>query len=426
MHFTYCVLALLLANLTVCHARTFTSSDGRSLEAIPLSADLDSIVVIHSTTGRIFDIPFERLSEADRAFAEAFTPPERLPVPPLEEAIFTISGPKGNGSGFLVQSEGRVHLYTNQHVISGTRPENLELDSAAGESLPAGPLEIDPGRDVARILVPATKGLIVADTVTLDEAIACYGNSQGAGVVTRDEGKVLGVGADNVEVDAEIVPGNSGGPIVNHLDEVVGVATYVKRGQAPGANNEEDEKDRNEAEEKAHWTIQGTRYTQTRRFGLNLTGGTEWLPVDWNRYYELSTLADRDERLVQQWRELTVGILGDPFVTYSTSNYLDNPIITNLIEIQNEESRQRYNYTNDQVSGRRLATINRKVRDDMVRQFNDSAAQLMASLKDSARTFRRARIPYFIQLNEDRQNLTAAWKRYIVHHAHRRNAFKFR
>lgn len=62
---TTCVL---LVACMAAHARTWTDTTGRELEANFVSATEQAVTVRRSTDGKVFEIPLERLSEADRAF----------------------------------------------------------------------------------------------------------------------------------------------------------------------------------------------------------------------------------------------------------------------------------------------------------------------------------------------------------------------
>jgi hypothetical protein len=108
-----------------------------------------------------------------------------------------------------------------------------------------------------------------------------YGNSLGSGVATELKGRILGVGPEKIEVDAEFVRGNSGSPILDAQGQVIGVATYVTR-TAPGTD----------------WVADNTRFTLTRRFGLRLDK-TTWvkvMPDDLRA--QLRSLSDVDNFLV--------------------------------------------------------------------------------------------------------------------------------
>jgi hypothetical protein len=74
---------------------------------------------------------------------------------------------------------------------------------------------------------------VVADhaeqSLQIGAEIVVAGNSEGEGVVREIPGKLVGLGPDRIEVDAEFVPGNSGSPILlKSTGQVIGVATYMK------------------------------------------------------------------------------------------------------------------------------------------------------------------------------------------------------
>jgi S1-C subfamily serine protease len=69
----------------------------------------------------------------------------------------------------------------------------------------------------------------VGTNVSIGDEVVALGNAEGEGVVNTLYGKVVGIGPNLLEVDAPVVPGNSGSPII-HLKtgKVIGVATYVR------------------------------------------------------------------------------------------------------------------------------------------------------------------------------------------------------
>ena len=87
---------------------------------------------------------------------------------------------------------------------------------------PATPLELDQSRI----------------SVKIGDAIVVLGNSGGGGVVTKLEGKLVGIGPDRIEVSAEFIPGNSGSPIIHvPTGKVIGIATYLTRRYEEFAGN---------------------------------------------------------------------------------------------------------------------------------------------------------------------------------------------
>lgn len=62
--------------------------------------------------------------------------------------------------------------------------------------------------------------------------VVAYGNSLGGDVMTELPGKVVGLGSDRIEIDCEIMPGNSGGPVVLKDSKlVIGISTYLTKGR---------------------------------------------------------------------------------------------------------------------------------------------------------------------------------------------------
>lgn len=97
-----------------------------------------------------------------------------------------------------------------------------------------------------------SKEAAIGDEVGVD------GNSQGASVVTELKGKIVGLGPGLVEVDAPLVPGNSGSPILYvKSGKVIGITSYVKRRE-----HDEISKDSGVAE--------------VRRFGYRLDAIKTW------------------------------------------------------------------------------------------------------------------------------------------------------
>lgn len=181
--------------------------------------------------------------------------------------IVIITGTNGGGSGFIFSKGGRQFLASNIHVIAAVRPPSFA-------TLDGTPLRFKPnsrfvavGHDIFMMeLEASSNGIPVVEsfekTVTVNDPIVVFGNSGGGDVATAITGKVVGIGPDRVEIDAEIEHGNSGSPIV-HLSsgKVIGVATYVMT-------------------EK---TISGK--TKDRRFGYRLDTVRKWEAVDWARFY---------------------------------------------------------------------------------------------------------------------------------------------
>ncbi len=63
----------------------------------------------------------------------------------------------------------------------------------------------------------------------INTPIAALGNGGGNGVVSVEKGKILGTSGDSLEVDAGIIQGNSGGPVVERRPAKQTWFTYLSR-----------------------------------------------------------------------------------------------------------------------------------------------------------------------------------------------------
>ncbi len=248
---------------------TWTSPDGRSIEA-EIIATTDAAVKMRRADGFEFSAPISVFSQSDQERIRNWTPPPMDLIAP-QQAVYVIETPNGRGTGFLVAANNQAWLYTNQHVIDS--PRKLRVIGSSGGTLKVGELEIAKDRDLARFKVDLRSGLAIAPDPTHGDEIIVYGNSRGTGHITEDYGKIVGISPTEIEVDADIVAGNSGGPIVNASNEVFAVSAYVLF-----------------ADQDRDATIAGTRFEASRRFGLLINREIPFVRVDLDDYADAHTI----------------------------------------------------------------------------------------------------------------------------------------
>ncbi len=146
----------------------------------------------------------------------------------LQAAVVTVETASGTGTGFYISKEG--HLLTANHVVGSSKL--VKIKTATGRVLPGEVLSCDPKRDVALLktaAVPFDPLPIRTSDPGAGEEVFAIGSPLGDvfnGSITR--GVVSGYrdtpGGRFLQSDVSILPGNSGGPLVDAAGQVVGIA----------------------------------------------------------------------------------------------------------------------------------------------------------------------------------------------------------
>lgn len=218
--------------------------------------------------------------EADRRASEL--------VSQFGDSLLVVQGKKGAGSGFFCKDAQGTGVYTNIHVAVAEK--GLTFKDIRGRAATVGASKAATGRDIVRFDCPDPPAMplqLVEDfdsTVHIGDPIVVLGNPDGAGVVKPLSGKVVAIGPDLVEVDAEFIPGNSGSPIIHASSgKVIGIATYLIVQKVDALKNRRSE-------------------TDIRRFGYRVDGVREWQPINWQIMYE-------DVATLEGVEELTDGLI---------------------------------------------------------------------------------------------------------------------
>lgn len=145
-------------------------------------------------------------------------------------------GPKkGQGSGFLVSSDG--YILTNNHVVQDA--DQITIVLADGREIPAKVIGADPNTDVALLKIEATDleflALADSDSLEIGEWVMAVGSPhrlQGSvtvGVVSAKGRNELDIAPVEqfIQTDAAINMGNSGGCLLDMDGNVVGMNTAI-------------------------------------------------------------------------------------------------------------------------------------------------------------------------------------------------------
>jgi serine protease Do len=191
-----------------------------------------SVVGINVTAIEEYTDPFFKFFEDDPFFRYFFGDSFRYRVPV-----------RSLGSGFIISPDG--YIVTNDHVIGNAREIIVTLST--GEKYKAKVVGKDYVSDIAVLKIEAGKKLPYlvlgnSDDVIIGEWAIAMGNPFGlfelghqptvtVGVISAVkmnlhsvEGRIY---RDMIQTDAAINSGNSGGPLLNALGEVIGINTVI-------------------------------------------------------------------------------------------------------------------------------------------------------------------------------------------------------
>ncbi|NNG37907.1 PDZ domain-containing protein [Flexivirga sp. ID2601S] len=148
---------------------------------------------------------------------------------------------EGAGTGVVLSSDGTV--LTNYHVVDGST--QIRVVAAGGKTYTAKVVGHDEQRDIAVLKLEGASGMTTAklDTASavLGEKVTAVGQGGGRGTLYQTGGTVTGTGRQItargedggssesltglIETNAQIVPGYSGGALLDSDGEVIGINT---------------------------------------------------------------------------------------------------------------------------------------------------------------------------------------------------------
>lgn len=153
------------------------------------------------------------------------------------------------GTGMVITSDGLV--LTNNHVIEGSTAISVAVAST-GATYDAQVVGTDVTDDVAVLRLDGASGLptvaIDKDSEAVGDAVTAVGNAEGGGALMAASGSISrldatvttsstdGVSGETldgmIEIQADVVSGDSGGPLLDAEGEVAGMTTAASSGSA--------------------------------------------------------------------------------------------------------------------------------------------------------------------------------------------------
>ncbi|CAN5223208.1 hypothetical protein BH11ACT3_BH11ACT3_04640 [soil metagenome] len=188
----------------------------------------------------------ETASEPTTAGTTPASAAQQVGVVTIDTDLYYGSG-QAAGTGMILTSDGTI--LTNNHVVEGSTTITVTVEST-GEKYTADVVGTDKTVDVAVLQLEDASGL---DAVKIDSAeaavgdtVTSVGNAEGTGDLVAAIGTVTDVAqritvtdeltgkpkalTDLIEVNADVVSGDSGGPLFDADGEVTGIVTAASSG----------------------------------------------------------------------------------------------------------------------------------------------------------------------------------------------------
>ena len=185
-----------------------------------------------------------------QAAATASSASEEVGVVTINTVLDYDTQEQAAGTGMILTSGGLI--LTNNHVVEGATSIKVTVEST-GQSYTAKVIGTDQKQDVAVLQLAGASGLSTVNfapnaTVSAGQSVYSVGNAEGTGDLVTAVGTVsatnqsLSLPADSttkaesltglIELDSDVVSGDSGGPLFDKSGDVIGIVTAASSGTA--------------------------------------------------------------------------------------------------------------------------------------------------------------------------------------------------
>jgi len=187
---------------------------------------------------------------AGESTATAATAAQKVGIVTIDTVLDYNNQEEAAGTGMILTSSG--YILTNNHVVEDSTSITVTVQST-GQKYTATVVGTDKTADVAVLKLTGASGLTPVkfastEKVTTGESVYSVGNAEGTGSLVTAVGTVgatnqsLTVGSDSsdgtenlsglIELNSDVVSGDSGGPLFDSSGHVIGMVTAASSGSA--------------------------------------------------------------------------------------------------------------------------------------------------------------------------------------------------
>jgi S1-C subfamily serine protease len=180
----------------------------------------------------------------------AATSAQKVGVVTIVSTVDYDASEQAAGTGTILTSGGLI--LTNNHVIEGSTSIRVTVQST-DRTYTATVVGTDVTDDIAVLKLSGASGLSTATyattgTAATGDAVTAIGNAQGTGELVSATGTITATGqaisvqgdttdeteslSNLIETSADVVPGDSGGPLLDSSGHIVGIDTAASSGQS--------------------------------------------------------------------------------------------------------------------------------------------------------------------------------------------------
>jgi S1-C subfamily serine protease len=189
-------------------------------------------------------------STSNVSAATASTAAQKVGVVTIKTTLDYDSSEQAAGTGMILSSDGLI--LTNNHVVEGSTSISVTVEST-NKTYTAVVVGTDATADVAVLKLVGASGLTPVtlnpdEKVAVGDAIHSVGNAEGTGDLVTASGTVgavdqsLTISSDFstkgeqlsglIELNSDVVSGDSGGPLLDKSGDVIGIVTAASTGSA--------------------------------------------------------------------------------------------------------------------------------------------------------------------------------------------------
>ena len=151
---------------------------------------------------------------------------------------YGVARQRGLGSGALVSKEG--HVLTNFHVVANAR--QIQITTDEHKTFAAEVVGVDQPLDLALLRIISNRkdfpalSFANSDNVKVGQIVFAVGNPLGfsgtvtQGIISATQRWTQDSNMEFLQTDTVIIPGNSGGPLVNIRGEIIGINESIYTG----------------------------------------------------------------------------------------------------------------------------------------------------------------------------------------------------